>query len=116
MIFAQCYIFIGGTYATKEYADLLTNEKWKNISAVRNKKIYIEPTGAIAWNSCSTTYPLLVHYCFSCMHPDKVDFDLIAMTHDFYLKYYEIDFSEEQLELMFQSKAPNGDEMWTGLE
>ena len=105
-------IFIGGTYATKEYADLLNDEMWQNITAVKNGNIFIEPTGATAWNSCSTSYPLLVYYCFACMYPEKVDFDLQEMAHDFYLKYYEIDFSEEQLELMFSSMAPDGTEMW----
>jgi len=105
-------IFIGGTYATKEYAALLQNEMWKEIDAVKNDNIYIEPTGATAWNSCSTAYPLLVYYCFSCMYPDKVDFDLKQMAHDFYEEYYGVDFSDEKIDLMFSSKAPNGDEMW----
>ena len=105
-------IFIGGTFATKEYENLLKNEMWQNISAVKNGNIFIEPTGATAWNSCSTTYPLLVYYCFSCMYPDCVDFDLQEIAHDFYLKYYEIDFTDEQLNLMFSSKAPNGTELW----
>lgn len=106
-------IFIGGTYATKEYADLLDNEMWENIAAVENGNIFVEPTGATAWNTCSTNYPLLIYYCFSCMYPDKVDFDLKEMAHDFYLAYYEIDFSDEQLDLMFSSKAPDGTELWT---
>ena len=106
-------IFIGGTYATKEYADLLNNEMWQNIAAVENGNIFIEPTGATAWNACSTSYPLLIYYCFSCMYPEKVDFDLQKMAHDYYLKYYGIDFPDEQLELMFRSKAPDGTEMWT---
>lgn len=105
-------IFIGGTYATKEYADLLNNEMWQNITAVESGNIFIEPTGATAWNSCSTSYPLLVYYCFSCMYPDKVDFDLKEITHDFYLEFYEIDFSDEQIEMMFNSKAPDGAELW----
>lgn len=105
-------IFIGGTYATKEYADLLDNEMWENIAAVENGNIFIEPTGATAWNTCSTNYHLLIYYCFSCMYPNKVDFDLKEMAHDFYLEYYEIDFSDEQLELMFNSKAPDGTELW----
>lgn len=105
-------IFIGGTYATKEYANLLKDEMWQNIAAVQNGNIFIEPTGATAWNSCSTTYPLLVYYCFSCMYPDQIDFDLKEIAHDFYLEYYEIDFSDEQLELMFNSKAPDGTELW----
>lgn len=106
-------IFIGGTYATKEYNNLLKNEMWQNIAAVENGNIFIEPTGATAWNSCSTNYPLLVYYCFSCMYPDQVDFDLKEMAHDFYLEYYEIDFTDEQIDLMFNSKAPDGTEMWT---
>lgn len=105
-------IFIGGIYATKEYTDLLNNEMWENIKAVKNKNIFIEPIGATAWNSCSTNYPLLIYYCFSCMYPEQVDFNLKEMTHDFYLKYYEIDFSDEQLELMFNSKAPDDTELW----
>ena len=105
-------IFIGGTYATKEYGDLLNNKDWQYISAVKNDKIYIEPTGATAWNSCSTTYPMLVYYCFSCMYPDRVDFDLKQIAHDFYLKYYGIDFSADQIDLMFQSKAPDATEVW----
>lgn len=109
-------IFIGGTFATKECSDLLVNEKWQNVSAVKNETIYIEPTGATAWNACTTGYPLLVYYCFSCMYPDRVDFDLTTMAHDFYLKYYGIDFSEDDLALMFQSKAPDGGELWEGLE
>ena len=105
-------IFIGGTYATKEYANLLKNEMWQNIAAVENGSIFIEPTGATAWNSCSTSYPLLVYFCFSCMYPDQVDFDLKEVAHEFYLEYYEIDFSEKQLDLMFSSMAPDGTEMW----
>lgn len=105
-------IFIGGTYATKEYANLIKDEMWENVAAVENSNIFIEPTGATAWNSCSTTYPLLVYYCFSCMYPEQVDFDLKEITHDFYLEYYEIDFSNEQLDLMFTSKAPDGTELW----
>ena len=105
-------IFIGGTYATKEYASLLENEMWAEITAVKEKNIFIEPTGATAWNSCSTSYPLLVYYCFSCMYPEKVDFDLKKIAHDFYEKYYGIDFSDEDIDLMFASKAPDGTEMW----
>ena len=108
-------IFIGGTYATKEYDSLLKNEMWQEIDAVKNQNIFIEPTGATAWNSCSTSYPLLVYYCFSCMYPDRVDFDLKQITHDFYLEYYEIDFSEDQLNLMFSSKSPDGTELWDNL-
>lgn len=105
-------IFIGGTFATKEYTNLLRDEMWSEITAVKDSNIYIEPTGATAWNSCSTSYPLLVYYCFSCMYPDLVDFDLKDITHDFYEKYYDIDFSTEAIDLMFLSKAPDGTEMW----
>ena len=108
-------IFIGGTYATKEYADLLNNEKWQDVNAVKNGNIYVEPTGATAWNSCSTAYPLLVYYCFSCMYPDRVDFDMEDIAHDFYLKYYGVDFPDESIALMMQSMAPDGTEMWDEL-
>ena len=46
------------------------------------------------------------------MYPDQVDFDLKEVAHEFYLEYYEIDFSEKQLDLMFSSMAPDGTEMW----
>lgn len=105
-------IFIGGVYAQKEYISLLNNDKWANINAVKNKNIYIEPVGALAWNSCSTCYPLLVYYCFSCMYPNLMDFDLKAYAHTFYEKYYEIDFSEDKINKMFSSLSPNGGNLW----
>lgn len=105
-------IFVGGTYATKEYASLLVNDKWADITAVKEGKIYLEPTGATAWNAGTTLYPLLVYYCFSILYPEKVDYDMKQMAHDFYLKYYGKDFTNEQMDLMFNSKAPDGTEMW----
>lgn len=105
-------IFIGGLYATKEYASLLENEMWAEIDAVESGNIFIEPTGALAWNMCSTCYPLLIYYCFSCMYPDRADFDLNQLSHDFYQNYYGIDFSDAQMELMMNSKAPDGTELW----
>ena len=100
-------IFIGGVYATKEYTDLLKNDMWSEITAVKKGNIHIEPIGSVAWNSCATAYPLLVYYCFSCMYPERVDFNLKDMTHEFYKKYYDIDLTDKELDLMFASKAPD---------
>ena len=44
--------------------------------------------------------------------PATQDIYLKAMAHEFYLEYYEIDFTAKQLDLMFSSMAPDGTEMW----
>lgn len=105
-------IFIGGLYATKEYADLLVDEKWSEIAAVKNRNIHIEPMGPFSWNNGSTCYTLLIYYCFSCMYPEKVDFDMKQKAHDFYLKYYQKDCTANEMDLMFNSLAPDGSELW----
>ena len=105
-------IFIGGIYATKEYNDLLVNEKWTNINAIKNDRVYIEPIGPMAWNACSVCYTVLIYYCFSYLYPEKVDFNLKTMAHDYYLKYYNKDFTNSEIDLMFASKAPTGEELY----
>ena len=102
-------IFIGGTYCSQLEKDLFADEKWADISAVKNENVHIVPVGSCYWNDCSVEYPMMIYFVYSCMYPDQTDFSIKDMAHDFYLEYYGIDFSDADIEKMMNGLAPNGE-------
>lgn len=102
------YVFIGGTYSSKLYDDIYSDVKWTNINAVRNEKVFIIPVGCDYWNGMGMEYPLLNYYAFSCIYPSKANYSIKSLAHDFYLEYYNVDFTEQQLQYMLTSLSPTG--------
>ena len=102
-------IFIGGTYCSQLEKDLFADEKWAEISAVKNENVHIVPVGSCYWNDCSVEYPMMIYFVYSCMYTDQTDFSIKDMAHDFYLEYYGIDFSDADMEKMMNGLAPNGE-------
>lgn len=102
------YIFIGGTYSSRLYNDVFADVKWENITAVKENQVYIIPVGCDFWNGMGMEYPLLNYYAFSCMYPEKANYSMQTIAHDFYLTYYGVDFSNEEIDKMLKSLAPDG--------
>lgn len=102
------HIFIGGTYSSKLYDDLFTDIKWVNITAVKLGNVHIIPVGCDFWNGMGVEYPLLNYYAFSCLYPGKVNYSMSTVAHDFYLEYYGVDFTNEQINNMLKSLTPDG--------
>lgn len=105
------YVFIGGTYSSKLYEDIYSDVKWSNINAIKNEKVFIIPVGCDYWNGMGMEYPLLNYYAFSCMYPSITNYSIKTLAHDFYLEYYNVDFTEQQLEYMLSSLNPNGEKI-----
>ena len=53
-------------------------------------------------------YPLLNYHAFSCIYPSKANYSIKSLAHDFYLEYYNVDFTEQQLQYMLSSLSPTG--------
>lgn len=102
------HIFIGGTYSSKLYDDVFADVKWGNITAVKEDRVHIIPVGCDFWNGMGMEYPLLNYYAFSCLYPEKVNYSMATLAHDFYLEYYGVDFTDEQIDNMLKSLAPDG--------
>ncbi len=102
-------VFISGIYYSKLNEDIRNDIKWAEIPAVKNNRIYNVPVSFLGWNECTTTYPLMIYYAFSKLYPSMVDYDMKALTGDFIKKYYNVELSENEIQYLLETKAPNGE-------
>jgi iron complex transport system substrate-binding protein len=84
------------------YAALQRNPGWRHLSAVRNKRVYLEPSNPFGWiEHPSGVNRLIGLYWLSMLfYPDATQEDLRATTCDFYDKFYELKLTNAQLEAM----------------
>jgi iron complex transport system substrate-binding protein len=84
------------------YGALQRNPAWRRLSAVRNKRVYLEPNNPFGWiEGPSGVNRLIGLYWLSMLfYPDATQEDLRATTCDFYDKFYELKLTNAQLEAM----------------
>src|SRR5204863_3981779 len=84
------------------YTALQRNLAWRHLSAVRNKRVYLEPDNPFGWIEHPSGVNRLIglHWLSSLFYPDATQEDLRATTCDFYDKFYELKLTNAQLEAM----------------
>jgi iron complex transport system substrate-binding protein len=84
------------------YAALQRNPGWRRLSAVRNKRVYLEPNNPFGWIEHPSGVNRLIglYWLSSLFYPDATQEDLRATTCDFYDKFYELKLTNAQLEAM----------------
>src|SRR6266567_3306737 len=84
------------------YSSLQRNPAWRRLSAVRNKKVYLEPDNPFGWIEHPSGVNRLIglYWLSSLFYPDATQEDLRATTCDFYDKFYELKLTNAQLEAM----------------
>jgi iron complex transport system substrate-binding protein len=87
------------------YAALHRNPAWRRLSAVRNKRVYLEPSNPFGWIQGPSGVNRLIgqYWLSSLFYPDATQEDLRATTCDFYDKFYRIKLTNAQLEAMVRS-------------
>ncbi len=84
------------------YDALQRNPAWRRLSAVRNKRVYLEPGSPFGWIEDPSGINRLIglYWLSSLFYPDATQEDLRATTCDFYDKFYELNLTNAQLEAM----------------
>ena len=84
------------------YSSLQRNPAWRRLSAVRNKKVYLEPDSPFGWIEHPSGVNRLIglYWLSSLFYADATQEDLRATTCDFYDKFYELKLTNAQLEAM----------------
>ncbi len=84
------------------YDALRRNPAWRRLSAVRNKRVYLEPSSPFGWIEGPSGVNRLIgqYWLSSLFYPDATQEDLRATTCDFYNKFYRIKLTNAQLEAM----------------
>ncbi|MGC9009676.1 MAG: ABC transporter substrate-binding protein [Sulfolobales archaeon] len=71
---------------------LLNDPMWRDIDAVKNKRVYPVPGLGYAWDMPGPKWPMFIIYAASKMHPDLFkEFNLRQFVVDYYSRIYDID-------------------------
>lgn len=98
-------IFVGRQYSP----DLVLNDaRWKNIAAVRNKRVYVIPDGVFYWDSGSEGV-LLLEFMAQKLYPDLFrDLDMKHEVMTYYARFYRYALPEDEAGKMLHGAGPDG--------
>lgn len=104
-------VFICGwlEYTAKDI--MMDDPLWKDISAVKNDRVFLMPTSFVSYDRFSVELPLMLDYTANLMYPDEHEFGGIDELREFYNDYYGQTLSDDQLENMLKGLNPEGTRM-----
>jgi iron complex transport system substrate-binding protein len=92
------------TLDSEFFTSVKTNPLWRDIDAIKNKRVYLAPSVPFGWfdRPPSVNRLIGVKWLLAVLYPDAVTFDLRKETHDFYRLFYHLDLSEVQLDTLLE--------------
>lgn len=90
-------IIVGNSTTTQALHALKQNKQLRNLTAVRENKVYGNPQGTFPWDRYSAEEALQVLWAAKKLHPAQMkDVDMISEVKSFYQKYYHYQLSTKQ--------------------
>ena len=103
-------VIIIGSSGNKSQAaieKIKADPSWQSISAVKNNRIYANPTGTFPWDRYSAEEVLQILWAAQLFHPERfADVDMVTKTQDFYQKYYNYNLSKENAQQILKGLPP----------
>ena len=76
---------------------MLNDPRFQNMKAIKNGNVYDAPAVLNSFAVNGAEAVLQIKWAASLMWPDAVDYDLEKDAQDFYKKYYNLDFTNEEI-------------------
>lgn len=90
-----------------EVDQILSDPAWASISAVKNKKVYVNPKGVFGWDRYGVEELLQIQWVSALLHPDVfTDLDIRTKMKDFYKTYLNYELTENEIDLILAAKNP----------
>jgi iron complex transport system substrate-binding protein len=87
---------------------VLKDERWNEISAVKNGSVLLPPNGVMFWDYGSENV-LLMQFIAKALHPDLfADIDMVKETKDYYRTFYGYELSDENAGNILSHMPPIG--------
>ncbi len=83
------------------YEEVVGSDALSELAAVKNGAVYTAPLGPVVWSMGSTEALLQLYWAANLINPDVYDYDVDAVTRDYFEQYYGYDLSDEELEQIF---------------
>lgn len=91
-------IIVGNTTSKKALKALKKDSRFKSLKAVKDKKVYGNPTGIFQWDRYSAEEDLQLWWAASKIHPEEMkDVNLTNKTKNFYRAFFNHKFSTKQV-------------------
>ncbi|MDO4878959.1 MAG: ABC transporter substrate-binding protein [Neisseria sp.] len=99
----------GRTSGGKGIEAIKKNPAWQSLRAVKNGRLYANPSGTFPWDRYSTEEALQILWAAKLFHPEQFkDLDMAAKTQAFYKKYYNYNLSRANAERILAGQPPLG--------
>jgi len=86
---------------------ILDDPRWRQISAVKSGKVYVNPSGAYLWDRHSAEAALQILWAAKVLHPEQfIDIDIKKETVEFYARYFHYALSDAEFASILNATAP----------
>ena len=107
IVAADPEVIIMGVGAADAVQQLMADEAWSGITAVKNKAVYANPNGVFSWDRYSGEEALQVLWAAKQFNPDKFeDIDIVKETQDFYMQFYGYELTADEAKRILNGEDP----------
>lgn len=100
-------IIVGTAPNQRSRQAILDDPRWRRIKAVREGKVFANPSGAYLWDRHSAEAALQVLWAAKTLHPELfADLDVNAETRRFYSRFFHHELTAAELASIMNATAP----------
>jgi iron complex transport system substrate-binding protein len=101
------FIIVGTAPNQQNRQAILDDPRWQQISAVKNGRVLVNPSGAYLWDRHSAEAALQVLWAAKTLHPDSFKaLDIKRETIQFYSKYFHYSLSDAEYDSILTATPP----------
>ena len=102
-------IIIGRAKAPEILKKIYENPIYADTNAVKNKRVYVNPTGVFSWDRYGAEGALQILWAAKILHPDLFkDINIEAETKKFYKEFLHYDLSDKEVGYILNGLGPEG--------
>jgi iron complex transport system substrate-binding protein len=88
---------------------IMNDPLWASISAVKNKKVFVNPAGVFFWNRYGIEELLQLQWAAKLFHPEIfAAINIKEQVRDFYRKFLHFELSDADIENILLARNPDG--------
>jgi iron complex transport system substrate-binding protein len=100
-------IIVGTTEQDREA--ILGNEQWRQLKAVRQGRVYVNPKGVYSWDRHDAEEALQIQWAAKTLYPDKFQsLDIVKETKEFYKTFFEYTLTDDEVSDILVPHARTG--------
>ena len=102
-------IIIGRAKAPEILQKIYKNPIYADTNAVKNKRVYVNPTGVFSWDRYGAEGALQILWAAKTLHPENFkDLDIVAETKKFYKEFLHYELSNNEVNYILNGLDPEG--------